>query len=206
VIREKELDLLKLMAYIVAIGFTLILMAAPIIQPVLIFYTYIKLGHELDAATAFTTIALFNLMQFPFAFLPMGLAQYSQSMVSCERMLKYFALDELQHYVDRSPSDLADENAIVVSMNNASLSWIVDDLNESAVANKDSVELSKQSGYKQINAVEEDGLTIENRVNRSLHTIVNCTFDIKRGQLVAVVGSVGSGMIWNIVYNIFLYV
>ena len=78
VVREEELQLLKLLAYVVAIGFTLILMSAPIVQPILIFFTYIKLGNTLDAATAFTTISLFNVMQFPFAFLPMGLAQYSQ--------------------------------------------------------------------------------------------------------------------------------
>jgi ATP-binding cassette subfamily C (CFTR/MRP) protein 1 len=80
-VREEELYLLKKLAYVVAIGFTLILMSAPIVQPILIFFTYIKLGNTLDAATAFTTISLFNVMQFPFAFLPMGLAQYSQSLV-----------------------------------------------------------------------------------------------------------------------------
>ena len=78
VVRDEELQLLKQLAYVVAIGFTLILMSAPIVQPILIFFTYIKLGNTLDAATAFTTISLFNVMQFPFAFLPMGLAQYSQ--------------------------------------------------------------------------------------------------------------------------------
>lgn len=78
VVREEELQLLKQLAYVVAIGFTLVLMSAPIVQPILIFFTYIKLGNVLDAATAFTTISLFNVMQFPFAFLPMGLAQYSQ--------------------------------------------------------------------------------------------------------------------------------
>ena len=78
VVREEELQLLKQLAYVVAIGFTLISMSAPIVQPILIFFTYIKLGNTLDAATAFTTISLFNVMQFPFAFLPMGLAQYSQ--------------------------------------------------------------------------------------------------------------------------------
>ena len=78
VVREEELQLLKQLAYVVAIGFTLVLMSAPIVQPILIFFTFIKLGNTLDAATAFTTISLFNVMQFPFAFLPMGLAQYSQ--------------------------------------------------------------------------------------------------------------------------------
>ena len=78
IVREEELNLLKQLAYVVAIGFTLVLMSAPIVQPILIFFTYIQLGNTLDAATAFTTISLFNVMQFPFAFLPMGIAQYSQ--------------------------------------------------------------------------------------------------------------------------------
>ena len=78
IVREEELQLLKQLAYVVAIGFTLVLMSAPIVQPILIFFTYIQLGNTLDAATAFTTISLFNVMQFPFAFLPMGIAQYSQ--------------------------------------------------------------------------------------------------------------------------------
>jgi hypothetical protein len=51
VVREEELYLLKKLAYVVAIGFTLILMSAPIVQPILIFFTYIKLGNTLDAAT-----------------------------------------------------------------------------------------------------------------------------------------------------------
>lgn len=71
-VRRKELQLLKQMAYIVAIAFTIILQAVPVFLPVLIFFTYVKLGNKLDAAKAFTTIALFNLMQFPFVFLPMG--------------------------------------------------------------------------------------------------------------------------------------
>ena len=42
--RQEELRLLKLMAYVVAVGFTLILFAAPIVQPILIFFTYASLG------------------------------------------------------------------------------------------------------------------------------------------------------------------
>ena len=105
VIRNMELQLLKQMAYIVAVGFTLILQAAPIIQPILIFFVYIKLGNSLDAATAFTTISLFNIMQQPFAFLPLGLAQYSQSLVSTRRMLDFFNAQELTEYVIRDEGE-----------------------------------------------------------------------------------------------------
>lgn len=101
-VRNRELQLLKQMAYIVAVGFTLILQAAPIIQPILIFYVYVRIGNSLDAATAFTTISLFNIMQQPFAFLPLGLAQYSQSLVSTRRMLDFFNAEELIDYIDRA--------------------------------------------------------------------------------------------------------
>ena len=74
--RAKEIRVLTKMAYIVAVGFSLVLLSAPIIQPVLIFAVYTKqAGENMDAARAFTTIALFNLIRFPFAFLPMGIQQ-----------------------------------------------------------------------------------------------------------------------------------
>ena len=105
IIRNIELQFLKQMAYIIAVGFTLILEAGPIIQPILIFLVYIQIGNTLDAATAFTTISLFNIMQQPFAFLPLGLAQYSQSLVSTRRMLDFFNATELSEYVKREEGD-----------------------------------------------------------------------------------------------------
>ena len=69
-IRSRELDLLRQLAYIVAVGFTLIMMSAPLVQPILIFFVYVKLGNQLDAARAFTTLSLFNVL----AFLPPSLS------------------------------------------------------------------------------------------------------------------------------------
>jgi ABC-type multidrug transport system fused ATPase/permease subunit len=120
IIRLRELDLLKQLAYIVAIGFTLIMMSAPLVQPILIFFVYVKLGNQLDAAKAFTTLSLFNVLQFPFAFLPMGLAQYSQSMVSCKRMLDFLNSEELVEYVDRKESP----DGVVLSMEKVHMCWI----------------------------------------------------------------------------------
>jgi len=71
-VRLVELKLLRKIAYIIAVGFSVVLIAVPTFLPVLIFFTYVKLGNQLDAAKAFTAIALFNLLQFPFIFLPLG--------------------------------------------------------------------------------------------------------------------------------------
>ena len=75
-LRAKELKALTNLAYTAAIGFSLILLSAPIIQPILVFLTYINIQDTpLTASTAFTTVALFNIMRFPFAFLPMGMVR-----------------------------------------------------------------------------------------------------------------------------------
>lgn len=99
-IREKELKALTTLAYATAIGFSLIMLSAPIINPMLVFLAYIHLSDEgLDAAKAFTTIALFNIMRFPFAFLPMGFLQFIQSRIALRRLSKYLVLSELNNYV-----------------------------------------------------------------------------------------------------------
>jgi hypothetical protein len=55
-LRRKELQALTKLAYTVAIGFSLILMSAPIIQPILVFLTFVAIQTtSLTAATAFTT-------------------------------------------------------------------------------------------------------------------------------------------------------
>jgi hypothetical protein len=118
------------LAYTSAIGFSLILMSAPIIQPILVFLTYVRIQSEpLDAATAFTTVALFNVMRFPFAFLPMGLLQYIQSKISLHRLERYFDLPELTEYVEPNPPPEEDENSPSakdgsVTIRNGTFTWV----------------------------------------------------------------------------------
>jgi len=76
------------------------LLSAPIILNIIVFATYIKTsGEDLDAATAFTTVALFGILRFPFAFMPMGLLQYIQSKIALNRILNYLLLPDLPSYV-----------------------------------------------------------------------------------------------------------
>ncbi|KAL3794688.1 hypothetical protein ACHAW5_009753 [Stephanodiscus triporus] len=115
-LREKELKALTTLAYTTAVGFSLIMLSAPIINPMLVFLAYIHMSDEgLDAATAFTTIALFNIMRFPFAFLPMGLLQLVQSRIALIRLSKYLVLPELNSYVMPSLPDPDDTKTIRAS-------------------------------------------------------------------------------------------
>jgi ABC-type multidrug transport system fused ATPase/permease subunit len=200
-VRQEELVLLTQMAYVVAVGFTLVLQGLPCVQPILVFYTYIRLGNNLTSATAFTTISLFNLMQFPFAFLPLGLAQYSQSLVSMKRMLNFFISEELEPYVTHEDK----EDNVVVRMDNLNVGWI----KEEEASKPKGVEISgivaasgpkSQDDNKIVVAVSStDGqvpteeIIVESGINRSVYTLRDMTIRIEKGQLVAVVGAVGSG-------------
>jgi len=142
-LREKELRALTTLAYTTAVGFSLIMLSAPIINPILVFLAFIHMSDKgLDAATAFTTIALFNIMRFPFAFLPMGFLQFVQSRIALRRLSKYLELSELTSYViPELPADAPDGNKdddndalfiedekgssdMAVVINDASFSWI----------------------------------------------------------------------------------
>merc|ERR1712176_909274 len=103
-LREKEMIALAKLSYISAIGFSVLLLSTPIVQPIFVFITYVNIQDEpLTAATAFTTVALFNIMRFPFAFMPMGLLQYIQSKISLKRLERYLALPELKEYILNTP-------------------------------------------------------------------------------------------------------
>ncbi len=72
-VRKRELVHLRRIAYAVAIFFTLGLQAVPVFLPVVTFYAYIRVfGGELSTARVFTSISYFNLLSFPFIFLPLG--------------------------------------------------------------------------------------------------------------------------------------
>eukprot|EP00970_Alexandrium_tamarense_P001569 scaffold167_cov191-Alexandrium_tamarense.AAC.9 len=136
-LRTKELRALTVLAYTSAIGFSLIMLSAPIINPILVFLAYINTqSSSLDAATAFTTIALFNILRFPFAFLPMGFLQFIQSRIALRRLSRYLELSELSSYVvNGMPPELGDDadaptmdddtkSDPAIILNGGSFSWV----------------------------------------------------------------------------------
>ena len=210
-IRGQELKALTMLAYTSAIGFSLILMSAPIIQPILVFLTYVAIQDEpLDAATAFTTVALFNIMRFPFAFLPMGLLQYIQSRISLRRLERYLDLPELTDYVESDPSILPSDAAKTygsISVKNGTFTWVDPDAKPIRDIQEDpSKKKKKEKKSKKNDAATEPS---EMEIMASVHsvassgstgstkgpsiTLQDLTFNIEAGSLVAVVGMVGSG-------------
>lgn len=217
-LRGKELDALTKLAYTSAVGFSLLLMSAPIIQPILVFLTYVATQNQpLKASTAFTTIALFNIMRLPFAFLPMGLLQYIQSKISLGRLERYLDLPELTEYIEHdaplyaaidSPS--AKEGSVTIK--NGFFTWVDPDAGPirpiQDEAPKKEKRKSKRDKTKESDADMKASMHAD--MKNSTHSVANSTdteatskggsitlqdisCTIEAGSLVAVVGAVGSG-------------
>jgi ABC-type multidrug transport system fused ATPase/permease subunit len=214
-LRRKELAALTMLAYTTAIGFSMILMSAPLIQPILVFMTYVSIQPKaLTASTAFTTVALFNIMRFPFAFLPMGLLQYIQSKISLRRLERYLDLPELAEYVEDKPAPGTsdDSNAAYGSITvvDGTFSWANPDnepirpINEKEVSRKSRRASAKAAKAAKADAdmaasihasSDGDAASVSTEATSSIPTLTlqNLSFNIEAGDLVAVVGPVGSG-------------
>jgi len=61
----------------------------PLLVSISTFATYIALGHQLDVATALTSLALFDLLRFPLFMLPQVLNSVVEARVSVDRIQSY---------------------------------------------------------------------------------------------------------------------
>mmetsp|Transcript_25114 Transcript_25114/g.35376 ORF Transcript_25114/g.35376 Transcript_25114/m.35376 type:complete len:1428 (+) Transcript_25114:125-4408(+) len=222
-IREKEMEALTQLAYVSAVGFSLIMLSVPIIQPILVFLTYVSISSTaLDPATAFTTVALFNIMRFPFAFLPMGALQYVQSKISLGRLERYLQLPDLAEYVEQTPpldakSDSDSAQVASITIQDGSFAWVDPDgevitpIQEKKKKKPFRAERrkSRRESRKNSAASTSAGEEVDSKMEDSRHSYVsvsdtessvanpivlqNISCTIEKGNLVAVVGSVGSG-------------
>lgn len=210
-IRSQEISLVAKAGYIFNAAFGLLLLGATQIQTTLIFLTYIGLGNQLDAATAFTTLTLFGLMTSPFIFLPFGLQQYNQSKVSMKRIMEYLDSEDLLAYIQQGEG----EGDVAVEFKAANMGWspgedatasdakVVENGAPATASATDADAKSTHEGKQYVAAPSEEeakanGVLLidgpsQDKTNRAFHTLRDLSLTVKKGQLVAVVGSVGSG-------------
>ncbi|KAI0649819.1 multidrug resistance-associated ABC transporter [Trametes meyenii] len=96
--REVELQWL-VKARVNTVFLTLIFTCLPTFVSVASFFVYVTLGNELTVGTAFTAIALYQMLRGPFNFLPNWVVQLFQAKVAIERVSAYLDEEEVDEQV-----------------------------------------------------------------------------------------------------------
>ncbi|XP_077967983.1 ATP-binding cassette sub-family C member 10-like [Styela clava] len=167
-IRDEELKNLKGIKYFDA-GCVYLWATTPVLISLLTFSIYSAIGHELTAAKVFTVIALINMLISPLNAFPWVINGLMEAWISLERLNKFIQLQnlELEKYYDFPETVEPDDIDIVVDIKKANFSW-----NSSLPNYSEETNLAVNG--------EDQGLT-------------DISLQIREGQFIGVIGSVGSG-------------
>ncbi|XP_025978767.2 ATP-binding cassette sub-family C member 10 isoform X2 [Dromaius novaehollandiae] len=160
--RAKELQKLRAIKYLDAVCVYL-WAALPVVVSIVIFITYVLLGHQLTATKVFTALALVGMLILPLNSFPWVLNGTLDAKVSLDRIQRFLELTDQDleaYYALDSPSG----SASAMEMQGAAFSW--------APLKEKSTKQSSSTGPLQLH--------IENLV-------------VTKGMLLGVVGKVGSG-------------
>lgn len=119
-IRQYELKYLKGRKYLDALC-VYFWATTPVVISILTFATYSLMGHQLTAATVFTSMALLNMLIAPLNAFPWVLNGLTEAWVSLSRIQKFLDLDDsnLKDYFGTIPVDKKE----VFSFHDASFHW-----------------------------------------------------------------------------------
>ena len=176
-IRKEEMRSLKACANVRAILVSM-LSASPSIVSVVTLGLYGLLGNVLSPVKVFTALALFNQLRFPLIFLPILLNNLTEGKLSLERLNKFFSSAEIENYVVRLPQEHPSNTSIRITGGLFYWNRQLDKVGAEADAKTKSQDQDQDQGRGQD---QERG---------SLH---NIDLEVKQGELLAVVGPVGSG-------------
>ncbi|CAK9296813.1 unnamed protein product [Gordionus sp. m RMFG-2023] len=186
-IRNKEVAILKKIALLNAVT-SFVWSCAPFLVSCVTFATYVLSNPKniLDAEKAFVSLALFNLLRFPLSMLPMIITYVIEARVSLKRLCTFLLQDELEpDCVIRETLNAYDTNVDVIIVKNCNFAWDFPQSFQIENNSKSTTELPKIEEHAKGN-----GTTI---IHLNDPVLKNLNFTVKRGQLVAIVGAVGSG-------------
>ncbi|XP_039819900.1 ABC transporter C family member 4-like [Panicum virgatum] len=181
-IRKEELGwLAKIMLFMC--GNTVVFSSGPLAMTVLVFGTYIASGGQLDAGKVFTATAFFRMLEGPMQNFPQTIVMSMQAFVSLGRLNKFLTDAEIDTTaVERVESGGAEE-PVAVKVQAGVFAWDVpageetrDKVNSQAQVRHGAAETNGQGNGADLVTVLR-GIDVE----------------VRRGELTAVVGTVGSG-------------
>jgi ATP-binding cassette subfamily C (CFTR/MRP) protein 1 len=165
-------------------GIQCVSMSLPTFASMLAFITYSLSKHDLTPAPIFSSLALFNSLRMPLNLLPMVLGQVSDAWTAIGRIQEFLLAEEQS---DDIKWDETMENAIEVDHASATWERIPTTENEPKSKPKGLTE-KKQSLERK---VHDDSSSVDTAVEP--FKLTDLTFSVQRKELLAVIGTVGSG-------------
>ncbi|KAJ7086114.1 ABC transporter [Mycena belliarum] len=182
--RQKEMAYIRSLLLLRS-GTNAVAMSMPALASVLAFVTYSLTGHKLEASVIFASLTLFNLLRLPLMFLPVSFSAIADAMNASHRLYDVFVAETFQDTQIRD-----DSLDVAVEVHDATFTWDgpppeVEDGKKRKGKKATALERAAQAAAL---AVEQEKVSEEKAFQMK-----NLTFSIPRGQLVAIVGAVGSG-------------
>lgn len=204
-IRNREVRMIQILLAI-RNAINAVSMSLPIFASMLAFITYSLTSHALAPAYVFSSLALFNSLRMPLNLLPLVIGQVTDAWSSVYRIQEYLMSEEQD---DEAKFDPDAKNALDV--HNADFTWerTVTQDKEKTIgagrkgppspadkkADKDAAKAAKKAAKSAENqtgdATPDDSSTLVE--DREPFKLQNMNFSIGRNELVAIIGSVGSG-------------
>ena len=215
-IRDRETSVLLKFNYFVLVAFTVLSGATVIIMTLVVFLVYtVAISTHLDPARAFTTIQLFALIQMPLTQLPLSAVGLLQAIAAGNRIMQFIRAGELPAADVRDAACTAEDERenVAIHVRGAKFAWPADAAAEksnngapTAVGPKPNAGETKQDAGEGGTAATEEvtvsvpgagagaganaGAGVTAHEGPVVLDIPNLA--IKKGEFVAVVGSVGS--------------
>ncbi|KAG2138357.1 ABC protein [Suillus clintonianus] len=180
-LRKKELRGVRWILYSSSANFALAL-SLPVLAATLAFVTYTLTVHNFNVAVIFTSLSLFQLLRQPMLYIPRSLSSISDASSAIQRLTSVFHAELISG--DTFVIDKDQEPALLVM--DATFEWesFKKDAGEASSSKKGNDRSAKEDLAKEKPVLGMDA---------PLFKVKDITMAIPRGQLVAVVGPVGSG-------------
>lgn len=165
--------------------------SVPVLAATLAFVTYTNTTHSFDVAIIFSSFSLFQILRQPLMFLPRALSAIADAESALTRLRKVFYAelrDDIALNIDMTLD-------VAVKVQHATFEWEESAPQESVGA----MGAGKKAGYKTKKGedIKEKlaGIEDERKADASPFRMRDVNLVVPRGQLVAVVGPVGSGKV-----------
>eukprot|EP01062_Namystynia_karyoxenos_P065882 TRINITY_DN59931_c0_g1_i1.p1 TRINITY_DN59931_c0_g1~~TRINITY_DN59931_c0_g1_i1.p1 ORF type:complete len:1671 (+),score=589.83 TRINITY_DN59931_c0_g1_i1:104-5116(+) len=183
--RNKEVNSLR--KYMYTMGCLMVFWgASPLLVSLSAFGVWVAQGNELDAAKAFTALALFNILRFPLNMLPSTINNIVEASVSFRRIQDFLMLPEIDaKAVTRLPPE---PGGAAIEVHGGAFSW---GFQPEAEAEGGSDKKDKKDGAK--SPVPQNGGSASDDDEKGAPVLEDVNFTVPAGRLTAVVGEVGCG-------------